>query len=153
MKTPIVVAIVALAVLIVWELVAMPIAIGRGFSVGYVTAGVVLRVAINAAFVAGIARSRRLAWQGVRFFSMFAAVLTSMAAVQYYVTLIEYERSVIGFLGLLLYPLCSYTIFFSLGTKGAKEHFRLKCPNCGGKAKAANLFYTKAMCKSCGNIW
>jgi len=47
-----------------------------------------------------------------------------------------------------------YVLFFSLGTKEAKKHFGLICPQCGiATSKAGNFLFTQAVCKKCNVKW
>jgi len=57
-----------------------------------------------------------------------------------------------GLLALQGVPL--FPMFFALGTRGAREHFRLTCPQCGAaKPKGANFLFTEARCRKCNARW
>jgi len=47
-----------------------------------------------------------------------------------------------------------FPMFFALGTVGAREHFRVICPQCGHtKVKGGDFLFTKAICRKCNTSW
>jgi len=116
--------------------------------------GVVLPVAIALLIMIGIIMGQRLAWQWGRLLGLLGGIILTLASVGALANA-EGEPGMLiagGLLALQGVPL--FPMFFALGTRGAREHFRLTCPQCGAaKPRGANFLFTEALCRSCGTQW
>ena len=117
-------------------------------------AAVVLPVAVALLILYGIVMGQRLAWQWGRLLGLLGGIILTLAAVGAF-TKAHGEPgpwivgSLLALQGLPLSPM-----FFALGTKSAREHFRLTCPQCGaGKPKGGNFLFTQAVCRKCDTRW
>lgn len=115
---------------------------------------VVISLGVAAVILVGLIERFRLAWQWGRILGLLGAILLTFTAV----ALLGRARDEPGMLlagvliatqGIPLFPM-----FFALGTRGAREHFRVICPECGSsKVKGGNFLFTKAQCKQCNLVW
>jgi hypothetical protein len=115
---------------------------------------VVLPVAVALLIMYGIVMGKRLAWQWGRLLGLLGGIILTLAAVGAFANAEGDPTTMIagGLLALQGIPL--FPMFFALGTKGAREHFRLTCPQCGaGKPKGGNFLFTEALCRKCGTRW
>ena len=109
----------------------------------------------------GMVAGHRLAWQWGRILGIIGAVLLLLAGGGALAGAGSPDLHRAAQVGMMLvgavtlfYSACLFTIFFSLGTKSAKLHFRLRCPACGKFTnKAADFFFNRAKCKNCGETW
>jgi hypothetical protein len=116
--------------------------------------GVLIPVAIALLILVGITMRARLAWQWGRLLGLFGGIVLTVGAVS--VLLQAQGRPyalgagvLLGLQGLPLFPM-----FFALGTREARAHFRLICPQCGqSRPKGGNFLYTRAVCKACQTAW
>jgi hypothetical protein len=104
--------------------------------------------------IIGFARRDRLAWQWGR----LAALVGFAFNVAFLIIVISIGESVpvlmmvvLVFVGAAV--ILRLALYVSLTRRSAREYFRLFCPECGGSAKAADFWYDKARCKSCGHVW
>lgn len=117
-------------------------------------AGVLIPVAIALLILVGIAMGARLAWQWGRLLGLLGGTLLTVAAVQVLMQAggrpyVLVAGILLGLQGLPLFPM-----FFALGTREARAHFRLICPKCGqSKPKGGNFLFTRAVCKKCQTAW
>lgn len=117
-------------------------------------AGVVIPVAVALLILYGIVMGQRLAWQWGRLLGLLGGIMLTLAAVGVFRNANGDPGILIagGLLALQGVPL--FPMFFALGTKGAREHFRLTCPQCGAaKPKGANFLFTEACCRKCNARW
>lgn len=102
----------------------------------------------------GFFKRDRLAWQWGRLASLvgllfFAIVLPFALMALEEDALLGIVTAVFVGVGVVLRP----ALFISLSRRSAREHFRLFCPECGGRGKAADFWYNRARCVSCGHVW
>ncbi len=115
---------------------------------------VVLPVVVALLILYGIVMGQRLAWQWGRLLGLLGGVILTLAAVGAFRNANGEPGMLIvgGLLALQGVPL--FPMFFALGTKGARAHFRLSCPKCGaGKPKGGNFLFTEAVCRKCDERW
>jgi hypothetical protein len=116
--------------------------------------GVVIPVAVALLILYGIVMGQRLAWQWGRLLGLLGGIILTLAAVGAFTNAegdptIMVAGALLALQGIPLFPM-----FFALGTQGAREHFRLTCPQCGaGKPKGGNFLFTEALCRKCGTRW
>ena len=117
-------------------------------------AGVVIPIAVALLILYGIVMGHRLAWQWGRLLGLLAAILLTLAAVGLFSRAgnkpdVMLVAVLIALQGVPLFPM-----FFALGTKGARAHFRVICPACGvSKPKAGDFLFTEVVCRKCGSRW
>lgn len=124
--------------------------IGGGVSI----LGVVAPVGIAVLILIGILAGQRLAWQWGRLLDLFGGLVLTSAAVGTFANAQgRPEVLIVGAL-LLLQGAPLFPMFFALGTRGAREHFRLICPQCGhGRPRGGNFLFTEAVCRKCAARW
>jgi hypothetical protein len=115
---------------------------------------VLIPIAVAVLILLGIVMGHRLAWQWGRLLGLLGGVLLTLAAVGVLAKMAEEPALVVAGALLLLQGVPLFPMFFALGTQGAREHFRLICPQCGhSRPKAGNFLFTKALCRKCGTLW
>jgi len=128
-----------------------------GLALLYGTASVlsvVISLVVAAVILVGLIERFRLAWQWGRILGLFAAIILTLTAVVFFGRAREEPGFwLVGVLvatqGVPLFPM-----FFALGTRGAREYFRVICPECGSsKVKGGNFLFTKAQCRKCNLVW
>jgi hypothetical protein len=108
-------------------------------------------LAIGWAILSGYWNGHRLAWQWGRLLTLFYTIA--------FVGLIVPEVVAAGTLTTdLIRPVVASLVLIAagllLGSRAARNYFRLYCPNCGsGKVKAADFEFHQAKCKQCGQVW
>ncbi len=151
MKTSILVAAVSVGIMVFARLFMGVLAFLSG-SVSIFA--VVFPVAIAVLILAGILKGQRLAWQWGRLLGLFGAIILTFAAFSAFMQVQEEPGYVVVGVLLALQGLPLFPMFFALGTRGAKEHFRVICPECGStKPKGGDLLFTKAVCRKCKATW
>ncbi|MBN1510303.1 MAG: hypothetical protein JW955_25875 [Sedimentisphaerales bacterium] len=116
--------------------------------------GIVLPVAVALLILIGILVGQRLAWQWGRLLGLLGGIILTLAAVGAFAQAQEGSGYVVAGVLMALQGLPLFPMFFALGTRGAKEHFRLICPECGsGRPKGGNFLFTKAVCRKCSATW
>ncbi len=117
-------------------------------------AAVLLPVAVALLILYGIVMGQRLAWQWGRLLGLFGGIVLTLAAVGAFSNANGEPGMLIAGGLLMLQGVPLFPMFFALGTKGAREHFRLSCPNCGAaKPKGGNFLFTEAVCRKCDERW
>jgi len=115
---------------------------------------VLFPVAIALLILLGIIMGQRLAWQWGRLLGLVGGVILSLAAFGALARSSEQPKLLIVGVLLALQGVPLFPMFFALGTQGAREHFRLICPQCGSaKPKGGNFLFTKAVCRKCKASW
>lgn len=115
---------------------------------------VLLPVAIAVLILLGIVMGHRLAWQWGRLLGLVGGVILSLAAVGALAQSGEQPGLLIVGVLLALQGVPLFPMFFALGTRGAREHFRLICPQCGSaKPKGGDFLFTRAVCRKCKASW
>jgi hypothetical protein len=115
---------------------------------------VLFPVAIALLILLGIIMGQRLAWQWGRLLGLVGGVILSLAAFGALAQSSEQPKLLIVGVLLALQGVPLFPMFFALGTQGAREHFRLICPQCGSaKPKGGNFLFTKAVCRKCNASW
>jgi len=115
---------------------------------------VVVPLAIALLILLGILAGHRLAWQWGRLLGLAAGIILTLVTIQV-LRRANGRPEVLVFGSLLaLQGVPLFPMFFALGTQGAREHFRLICPQCGrSKPRGGNFLYTKVVCKECKTVW
>ncbi|MDY0357679.1 MAG: hypothetical protein RBR19_17485 [Sedimentisphaerales bacterium] len=115
---------------------------------------IVLPVAVAVLILIGIIAGQRLAWQWGRLLGLLGGIVLTMAAVGAFANANgEVGMLVVGAL-LLLQGAPLFPMFFALGMRGAREHFRLICPACGhARPRGGNFLFTEAVCRKCAARW
>jgi hypothetical protein len=115
---------------------------------------VLIPVAVALLILIGIVRGQRLAWQWGRLLGLLGGLILTFAALGAFARASEQPGFLIVGVLLALQGVPLFPMFFALGTQGAREHFRLICPQCGSaKPKGGNFLYTKAICRKCSASW
>jgi hypothetical protein len=116
--------------------------------------GIVWPIAVAVLILIGILMGQRLAWQWGRLLGLFGGILLTLAAMRAFALAEEGPGYIIVGVLLALQGLPLFPLFFALGTRGAREHFRVICPECGStKLKGGNFLFTKAVCRKCNATW
>jgi hypothetical protein len=108
-------------------------------------------MAVGWAILSGYWNGHRLAWQWGRLLTLLYAIV--------FVGVIVPKVVAAGTLTPdLIQPVVASLVLIAagllLGSKAARNYFRLYCPNCGsGKVKAADFEFHQAKCKRCGRVW
>jgi len=157
MKTSVLVAAICVGVMVFTRLFIGVFALVSGrvsiFSVAWIF-HVLWPIALAVLILLGIAMGHRLAWQWGRLFGLFGAVVLTVAAVSAFRQANGRPEFIVVAVLVALQGVPLFPMFFALGTRGAKQHFRLICPQCGhARPKAANFLFTKAICRKCGESW
>ncbi|MHC4659208.1 MAG: hypothetical protein ACYS83_08535 [Planctomycetota bacterium] len=151
MKKSILVAAVSVGIMLLSRAVMGGLALVSGTAS---VPGILIPLVVAVLILVGIINGHRLAWQWGRVLGLFSAVVLSLVAVAALANAKgQPGRLLVGLL-VALQGVPLFAMFFALGTQGAKEHFRLICPECGStKAKGGNFLFTKAVCKKCKVSW
>ncbi len=116
--------------------------------------GIVLPVAVAVLILIGILVGQRLAWQWGRLLGLVGGIIMTLAAVGAFARAQEGPGYVVVGVLMALQGLPLFPMFFALGTRGAREHFRVICPQCGSsRPKGGNFLFTKAVCRKCSATW
>lgn len=116
-------------------------------STGDIPITLAIQLPIGALLIPGIWRGNRLAWEGGRFVS--AGGLAFLFSPTFPSQDWGVDPMIVRIFGLL-----NFLLLFLLHSEGARRHFRLICPHCGGKSnKAKDLLYRRAQCSDCETIW
>jgi hypothetical protein len=115
---------------------------------------IVAPIGLAVLILAGIIVGHRLAWQWGRLLGLLGGIILSMAAFGAFAQAGEQPGFLIVGVLLAMQGLPLFPMFFALGTQGARQHFRLICPQCGSsKPRAGNFLFTKAICRNCDTSW
>lgn len=166
MPPSVIVAIVAVALIIAMNGVGSlgTIVSGAGLSIGdMIQLGV--SCLLSALILVGIIAGHRLAWQWGRLLAILVAVLSTIS-IPAFMFANRFVRGPTGgspppiviaiaiAISLVMVAGPLYAVFFALGRPSARAFFGLTCPKCGVSTnKAADFFFNKAKCRSCGHIW
>ncbi|MBI3909541.1 MAG: hypothetical protein HY320_01240 [Armatimonadetes bacterium] len=149
--------IVAITALVAFMLIGVVLWLPAWLTSGPAFPRFVVPIALEILLLWGFVVGHRLAWQWGRVLVFLGAVLLTIATVVAFsvVSIPEAAWLALGLgLFLLIQVVLAYVIFFALGTPSARQHFRLICPSCGAATvRAADFFFNKAKCKSCGRVW
>jgi hypothetical protein len=151
MRTSILVAVVSAIVMLITRVLMGLLALASGEVSPLQTYG---PVAVALLIVVGIIKGHRLAWQWGRVLGVLGGVLLLLMAAGLYGRVREQPGLMVVVVLLVIQGLPLFPLFFALGTRGAREHFGLVCPECGNnKPRAGNFFYTRAVCRECKTAW
>lgn len=124
---------------------------------GTVSPGVAFApLGLGVLIVFGMVKGHRLAWQWGRLLGLVTAALVFISAITVWAALEDTAGREAAFWAVFLggQGAALMVMYFTLGTSGAREHFRLVCPQCGSrKVRAADFIYSKAKCRKCKNRW
>ena len=124
------------------------------FAGGASLVAVLLPIAVAVLILVGIAKGQRLAWQWGRLLGLVGAIVLTLAALGTLQRAGERPGYLVAGILLMLQGVPLFPMFFALGTRGAREYFRLICPQCGSHgAKAGNFLFTRAICRHCAASW
>ncbi|MER3415598.1 MAG: hypothetical protein C4297_05225 [Gemmataceae bacterium] len=122
-------------------------------------AEVAIAVTLGLLIVWGMIGGHRLAWQWGRIVGILGAIWYTfgLGVAIFFGKPAEliplWQRFLSIIVGTVL-ALCLYVIFFALGRPSARQYFRLRCPSCGKFTnQAADFFFNRAKCRTCGIIW
>ncbi len=143
-------AALAAILVVVGVQIALAAFVARAAPVGwgmYVVAAV-----LGGVLLTGLVRRSRLAWLWGRYLSLFlAAVLAARLALAVARGEATLPGAGIMLLGFVL-PLAVAGL--ALARPAACAWYRLVCPRCGKRTSlGADLAFTKARCRSCGEVW
>lgn len=114
----------------------------------------ILPIGVALLILIGILKGQRLAWQWGRMLGLLGAIILTLAAASASTEVAEEPAMLVVVILLGLQGIPLFPMFFALGTRGAKEHFRVICPDCGGsKVKGGDFLFTKAICRECNATW
>ncbi|MBN1359801.1 MAG: hypothetical protein JW993_04380 [Sedimentisphaerales bacterium] len=115
---------------------------------------IVLPVAVALLILIGILAGQRLAWQWGRLLGLVGGVILTLAALGAFARVQEEPGFVVAGVLMALQGVPLFPMFFALGTRQAREHFRVICPQCGSaRPKGGNFLFTKAICRKCNAVW
>jgi len=115
---------------------------------------ILLPIALVLLILIGIIKGQRLAWQWGRLLGLFGAVVLSLAAAGAFARVPDQPALLVVAILIALQGIPLFPMFFALGTVGAKEHFRVICPDCGqSKVRGGNFLFTKVICRKCNTQW
>lgn len=151
MKKPVLVAVVSVGIVVFMRAVMGGFAYLSGHaSIPAILIPLVLLILV----LVGIIRGHRLAWQWGRMLALLGAIILTLAALAALAHASEQPAVLPVAILVALQGAPLFAVFFALGTQGAKEHFRLICPECGStKARGGNFLFTKAICRKCKAAW
>jgi hypothetical protein len=126
-----------------------------GLLTGEVPPVAVVGTVVGVLVLIGFLRRDRMAWQWGRLVSLLGLLFY---ALMFPLMLTELDEAPFFFLVLTVLVgtgiVLRLALFISLGRRSAKEHFRLRCPECGnGWGKAADFWFNQARCRACGHVW
>lgn len=151
MKKPIIIAVVSVGIMVTARIIMGGLALLSG---QVSLPGISFPVLFAVLILVGIIKRQRLAWQWGRMLGLLGAVTLTFAAVSAFVNYAEQPGVLIFAILLALQGIPLFPMFFALGTRQAKEHFRIICPECGNsKVIGGNFFYTKVICRKCKASW
>jgi hypothetical protein len=151
MEKSIIVAVVSVSIMVVARIIMGLLALSSG-EVSPIR--IIIPIALAVLILVGIIKGHRLAWQWGRMLGLLGGIILTLAAVGVFANAAEHPELILfgGLLALQGVPL--FPMFFALGSDGAKEHFRVICPNCGkSKVKSGDFLFTKAVCRECNTAW
>jgi hypothetical protein len=115
---------------------------------------VLLPIAVALLILIGIIKGQRLAWQWGRLLGLLGGVLLTLSAGGAALRIPDQPLMLINAFLLALQGVPLFPMFFALGTRGAREHFRVICPACGkSKVKGGNFLFTRVVCRECNHEW
>jgi len=115
---------------------------------------VVAPVGLAALILFGIIVGHRLAWQWGWLLGLLGGIILSMIAFGAFARAVEQPGFLVVGVLLAMQGVPLFPMFFALGTRGVRKHFRLICPQCGSrKPRAGNFLFTKAICRNCDTSW
>lgn len=151
MNASVLVAVISVGVMVFARLVMGVLAFASG-QVPVIS--IVVPIGVAALILAGIIVGHRLAWQWGRLLGLFGGIVLSMAAFGAFSRAGEQPGFLVVGVLLAMQGVPLFPMFFALGTKGARKHFRLICPQCGSsKPRAGDFLFTKAICRDCDTSW
>ena len=155
MKKPIVIAVVSVSIMVAFRIIMGGLALLSGeLSLVDILVHIMLPIVAAVLILVGIIKGHRLAWQWGRLLGLAAAIILTVAAVVTFAYSAEQPGMMIVAALVALQGIPLFPMFFALGTKAAKEHFRLICPSCGNsKVKGGNFLFTRAICRKCHATW
>jgi hypothetical protein len=102
----------------------------------------------------GIVAGYRLAWQWGRLLGLVGGIVLTLAAIRVFSQAGGWAGPLIVATLIALQGVPLLPMFFAFGTRQARQHLRLICPQCGcRKSKGGNFLSTKAICKECRATW
>lgn len=151
MKASILIAAISVGIMIFVRLFMGVLAFLSG---GASVVAVGLPIALAVLILIGILGGQRLAWQWGRLLGLVGGTLLTLAAFGAFAQAREEPGYIIVGILLVLQGVPLFPMFFALGTRGAREHFRVICPQCGhAKPKGGDFLFTKAVCRKCNAVW
>lgn len=150
MNKSIIVAVLSVSMMVVARIIMAALVLLNG----HFPLPVLLPIVVAILILIGIVKGQRLAWQWGRLLGLVGAIILTLSAVGAAMRIPENPTLVIGTILLAMQGIPLFPLFFVLGTKEAKEHFRVICPQCGkSRVKGGNFLFTKVLCRVCGAEW
>ena len=151
MNKCVVVAVISLGITIFSRIITGALALLYGTAS---VLSVVISLVVAAVIFVGFIERFRLAWQWGRILGLLGAILLTFTAVALLVGARDEPGVLLAGVLIATQGVPLFPMFFALGTKGARAHFRLICPECGrSEVKGGNFLFTKARCKHCNFVW
>jgi hypothetical protein len=151
MPVSVVVAASALSLMMSARVAQLALAFDAGTPAGRLMTGF-MQLGIGGLILAGLLLRNRLAWQWGRVAAVLGFVALGFVLWAYVSRMAPWDTLPVVLILAQLVPVAA--IFFALGTESAREHFRLRCPQCSAfTSRAANFLFTKAVCDTCNTTW
>ena len=85
---------------------------------------------------------------------LLGAIILTIPAIGAFHSTLENPEMLIAATIISLHSISLFLLFFVLGTAGAKDHFRVICPDCGNsKVKGSDFLFNKVICRKCNAKW
>ncbi len=111
---------------------------------------ILIQIGIELLIFIGVYVGHRLAWQWGRLLTMISFIFTSLGV--FAILASGKDSKNLG--GLIISGIISISIFILFGTKSAREHFEVICPDCSStNIKANDFLFRTAKCKKCDCIF
>lgn len=161
MPRSIIVACIALLLILVIDAVSVVVA----FKASAAVAPSLVGFGIASMVLVGTASGHRLAWLFGRTFILLGAVAATALPVAMLLAVItnfphiafrqpDMVWAATGITFILFCASLLWGVFFAFGRHSARVFFRLVCPKCDAVTnKAADVLFSRAKCRSCGNVW
>ena len=151
MNKPIIIAVLSVSMMVAARLIMGGLALLSG---QVSPLSILVPIVVALLILIGIIKGQRLAWQWGRLLGLLGAITLTLAAIGMFMQVSEEPALIIVAILIALQGIPLFPMFFALGTAGAKQHFRVICPDCGkSKVKGSNFFFTKVICRNCNTEW
>lgn len=159
MPSSVVLAIIALCIMLGLQLInaVMALTVAPPELLARMLVQTVVGIVLGGLILWGLITGHRLAWQWGRIAGLLGAILAGIVGMVAIAGGQPGDSAAVRLLMALVFltiSTCLFIITFSLGTRSARLHFRLRCPSCGRfTSSAADFFFNMAKCKRCKEVW